>query len=92
MPRKQSLSLMRIGECFVVEKEADEPRGLVGSIVKPDQAYRIDRIESGEVIAVSGTGEESVFPAASEVSVIPRGGYERLVTLHRQALEDESES
>ena len=83
---------MHVGECFVLNPDADDESHQVGSIIKPAWAYRIESVDSDTLVALSATGERQSFPRAREVMPIPRGGYERLSTLQREAVERRRDS
>ena len=92
MARKEPLSELLIGECFVVESDEEDGSIQVSSIVKPSQAFRVEAINEATVHAISATGVQRTLSSSSNATRIPRGGFERLRSLHKQALERESSS
>ncbi len=90
MPRKEQLSKLRIGECFSFESRDDVVPVMVSSIVKPADAFRVEAISDDTVHAISASGIKRTLSSSSNAIRIPRGGFERLRSLHKQALERES--
>ena len=90
MARKEPLSELLIGECFVVELDEDDVPVEVSSIVKPSQAFRVEAFNEATVHAISAAGIKRTLSSSSYAKRIPRGGFERLRSLHKQALERES--
>jgi len=86
MRRKVQLSSLSVGRCFtlVVEpgasyEESSAGAKRSGSILSPDQAWRIADIQDDGVHAVNAIGQEETFPGDREVVEIAREGYDKLV-------------
>ena len=94
MRRKVSISALRVGECFVVDRGHDEEiDSPVGSMLQAELAYRLVSLDGNEARVVSAAGVEAVLPPGESVTQIPRVGFDRLAHNHRKALEgQESEA
>ena len=89
MARKRTLSLLRPGECFVIDQDEDVPRSdLVGAVLRPELAYRIVGGDDGRIQATSATGTLRHFDLQTEVTPIARVGFDRLCEHQRRAVDE----